>query len=111
MSPGCRIFIRYARPRRSHPPSRRCSRIAHADGIVGELLLTEHRDDLLRRTTRVATLTGIGDAKSAELLPALYDATVVWIAPQGLVLSGTERIALEDGRRAELGQAWWARLA
>jgi hypothetical protein len=98
-------------PTRHHGVARAPREIARADGIVGELLLTEHRDELLRRTTRVATLTGIGDAKSAELLPSLYDATVVWIAPQGLVLSGTERIALKDGSRAELGQAWWARLA
>lgn len=64
-------------PTRHRGVARAPREIARADGIVGELLLTEHRDELLRRTTRVATLTGIGDAKSAELLPALYDATVV----------------------------------
>jgi len=84
--------------------------LASAGGLVGELLVCERQDPLLRRTTRVATLTGIGDGKPANLLAPLFDATVVWIAPQGLVLSGIERIALDDGREVEVAQAWWARV-
>lgn len=84
--------------------------VTHADGVVGELLVCERLDPLLRRTTRVATLTSFGDAKTADLLPPLFDAAVVWMAPQGLVLSGIERIALDDGREVEVAQAWWARV-
>lgn len=84
--------------------------IAHAVGILGELLICERQDPLLRRTSRVATLTGIGDAKPADLLPPLFDATVLWIAPQGLVLSGIERFAVDGGREVELAQGWWARV-
>ena len=98
-------------PTRHQGIARAPGELSRADGVVGELLLGEQQDTLLRRTTRVATLTRIGDAKSAELLPPLYDATVLWIAPQGMVLSGTERIALGDGHQTELGQAWWVRLA
>jgi hypothetical protein len=97
-------------PTRYRGIAREPRELAHADGVVGELLLGERPDPLLRRVTHVATLTSIGDAKSAQLLPALYDATVRWIAPQGMVISGTERIALQDGRTTELGQAWWVRL-
>jgi hypothetical protein len=84
--------------------------LARAEGVVGELLVGERQDPVLRRTTRVATLTGFGDAKPSDLLPPLFDATVVWIAPQGLVLSGIERIAVDGGCEVELAQAWWARV-
>lgn len=82
--------------------------VTRADGVVGELLVCERLDPLLRRTTRVATLTSFGDAKTTDLLPPLFDATLLWIAPQGFVLGGTERVVV-DGRQVELGQGWWAR--
>jgi hypothetical protein len=84
--------------------------VTRAAGVVGELLVCERLDPLLRRTTRVATLTMIGDAKTRELLPPLYDAVLLWVSPQGFVLAGTERVDHgADGRQIELGQAWWAR--
>lgn len=82
--------------------------LAHAEGRVGELLVGERQDELLRRTSRVATLSG-GDGRRVDLLPPLYDVTLLWVAPQGFVLAGTERVVLPDGRALELSQAWWAR--
>jgi len=37
------------------------------------------------------------------------DVALFWVAPQGFVLAGTERVALTNGRVLELSQAWWAR--
>jgi len=79
-------------------------------GFVGELLVWERHDDLLRRSTRIATLVeGVRPGEN-EVLPPLFDATLVWMAPQGLVISGIERLRV--GRRpelAEFAQAWWCR--
>ena len=79
-------------------------------GFVGELLVCERHDDLLRRSTRIATLVeGVRPGEN-EVLPPLFDATLVWMAPQGLVISGIERLRV--GRRPELtefAQAWWCR--
>jgi hypothetical protein len=79
-------------------------------GVVGELLVWERHDALLRRSTRIATLVEGVRAGENEVLPPLFDATLVWMAPQGLVISGTERLRV--GRRAEVtefAQAWWCR--
>jgi hypothetical protein len=78
--------------------------------FLGELLVSERHDPLLRRSTRVATLVeGVRPGEN-EVLPPLYDVTLVWMAPQGPVIGGTERLRV--GRRAELtefAQAWWCR--
>lgn len=89
--------------------SRTPREVTRAAGVVGELLVCERLDALLRRTTRVATLTTVGDAKATDLLPPLFDATLLWLSPQGFVLGGTERVTLDDGQQVELGQAWWIR--
>lgn len=84
--------------------------IAHADGVVGELTTCNREDELLRRTTLVATLVDPrGGAKATELLPPLYDAALVLIAPGGMMFRGCERVALEDGRAVEYVQGWWLR--
>ena len=84
--------------------------IARADGVVGDLTTCNRAGALLRRTTLVATLMDPrGGAKAAELLPPLYDAALVLIAPGGMVLRGCERVAREDGRVVEYVQGWWLR--
>ena len=85
---------------------------AHADGIVGDLVTCNRTDELLKRTTLVATLMDPkGGAKAPELLPALYDATIVLIASGGMMFRGCERIDLDDGEIGEYVQGWWVRTA
>jgi hypothetical protein len=63
--------------------------IARADGVVGDLITSNRSDELLSRTTLVATLIDPkGGAKAAELLPPLYDAALVLIAPSGMMFRG-----------------------
>jgi hypothetical protein len=84
--------------------------IARADGVVGDLITCNRPDDLLRRTTLVASLIDPkGGAKASELLPPLYDATLVLIAPGGMMFRGCERIDLDDAQIAEMVQGWWVR--
>ncbi len=84
--------------------------IARADGVVGDLTTCNRADDLPRRATLVATLADPrGGAKAAELLPPLYDAALVLIAPAGMMFRGCERVVLEDGRVVEYVQGWWLR--
>jgi hypothetical protein len=79
--------------------------ISRSEGIVGELITANREDDLLRRTTIVATFCEIsGGAYPTELLPPLHDAGLVLIAPGGMMFRGSERIALEDGRCVEYVQ-------
>ncbi len=85
--------------------------IARADGVVGDLITCNQADDLLRRTTLVAKLMDPkGGAKTAELLPPLYDAALVLVAPGGMMFRGCEWIDLDDARIAEMIQGWWIRV-
>ena len=85
--------------------------IARADGVIGDLITCNRADDLLRRTTLVATLMDPrGGAKAAELLPPLYDAALMLIAPGGMMFRGCERIDVDDARIAEVVQGWWVRV-
>jgi hypothetical protein len=84
--------------------------ISRADGVVGELITVNRTDDLLRRTTLIATLSDPrGGAYAAELLPPLYDAALVLIAPGGMMFRGCERVPIHDGQCVEFVQGWWAR--
>ncbi len=88
-------------------PKREISRSA---GIVGELTTADCPDDLLRGTVTVASLKDpASGAQRNELLPPLYIATLRLIAPQGLLLSGLERIDDAHGSQVAFAQGWWAR--
>lgn len=48
---------------------------------------------------------GMLGAFPKELLPPLYGAALVLIAPGGMMLRGSERVAIEDGQFVEVVQA------
>lgn len=83
--------------------------IAAADGTIGELLTTDRSDELLRRTTVVATLIDPRGGAQTELLPSLHDACLVLMAPGGMMLRGSERLSTTDDQTVEFVQGWWAR--
>ena len=76
--------------------------------IVGELLVGEHTDAALGRTIRVAQLKNPTQPVDGDLLPALYDVQLLWVAPQGMTLGGFERIAVGTVT-ADFAQSWWCR--
>jgi hypothetical protein len=43
------------------------------------------------------------------MLPGLFDARCVLIAPEGQMLAGIERIKVESGDFIEYAQSWWLR--
>jgi len=79
------------------------SEIGADPGVRGDLLVEEARDDILGRTLRVARLVS-GLPKDAAALPTLSDVTLLWMGPQGFVLSGFETIG-----SAQFAQSWWCR--
>jgi hypothetical protein len=83
--------------------------ISRSEGIVGDLVTAHRSDDFPRRSTMVATLNDLRRGVQTALLPPLYDAALVLIAPGGIMIAGCERLALDDGRYTEFSQGWWAR--
>lgn len=80
--PGMRFRVVVTHQRGVPRPKRE---VARAAGVVGDLITINREDDLLRRTTLVTALINPnGGAKASELLPPLYDATLVLIAPGGV---------------------------
>ena len=72
----------------------------------GDLFVEEHADEALRRTVRMARLLSASDGIKRELLPPLFDVTLVAMAQSGFTLTGFERIG--NGREdAEYAQSWW----
>ena len=83
-------------------------KLACEPAVSGELLVGEHRDAALGRTIRVAQLKDPTQPMEGDLLPALHDVHLLWVAPQGLTLGGFERI--EVGTVAtDYAQSWWCR--
>ena len=76
---------------------------------IGELLVEELQDELSRRTVRVARLRSLGRTVNPDMLPPLYDPQLLWMAPQGFTLGGTERLTTR-GKMTEYGQTWLVRL-
>ena len=72
-------------------------------GVRGELHVEEARDEVLGRTVRIARLAGAMPMDKSPL-PHLSDATILWMGPQGFVLSGFETIGT-----AQYAQSWWCR--
>ena len=83
-------------------------RLAREPAVVGELLVVEHRDEVLGRTIRVAQLTNPTQPVDGNLLPALYDVQLLWVAPLGMTLGGFERIEV-GSVTTDFAQTWWCR--
>lgn len=68
----------------------------------GILSLTEEHDRDLRRSVRSAHLREAGSG--ADVLPALRDAVVIWLAGNRMTLTGFETDALT---RCSVAQSWY----
>jgi len=81
-------------------------------GLLGDLVVIEARDGLLKRTVRVAHLRAGSYSNRGELLPPLIEPTLLWMAPQGFALGGFERLAsTAGGAPTDYAQTWWVREA
>lgn len=78
------------------------------DEASGELRVEEHGDGLLGRSLRTARLLSTGQGIHRDLLPPLYDVTLVAMAANGFTLTGFERIGEGKGT-VEYAQSWWCR--
>jgi len=84
--------------------------IVRATGTLGELVTAQTADNSYKGTVIVARLhDDAGGSPSAELIPSLYQVTLRVLAPQGMLLTGHERIR-RDRVFIEYVQGWWARL-
>lgn len=72
----------------------------------GVLSLTEEHDSDLRRSVRIAHLRDAGSG--ADVLPALRDAVVIWLAGNRMTLTGFETDALT---RCSVAQSWYIEFA
>lgn len=81
--------------------------LARTGGVVGEFRLSEERDRETVRTLRVARLVRV-DAPTEEVVPALFDAAVIYAAPNCWTVTGREREEVVKGlaEPAHL-QSWW----
>jgi len=93
---------------RGIPLSRR--EIVRSTGTLGELVTAQTEDESYKGTLIVARLHEAAGAPLAELLPSLYQVTLRVLAPQGMLLTGHERIRDRDRVVTEYVQGWWARL-
>jgi hypothetical protein len=71
------------------------------------LLVGQSKKRMLGRTVRLARL--IDQEDTADLLPPLLDAKLLWVSDNRLTLSGFERIAI-SGRTVDFAQTWLAKL-
>lgn len=92
------VIRRMARGQAIAPAEIRSTRPA-----IGDLLINEERCALLARNSKTASLRGVDPLGPAEI-PALHDAVLSWMAPNGFVLSGLE----VDGE-CLYAQSWWCR--
>jgi hypothetical protein len=86
------------------------ARLAREPALTGELLVEEHHDQALGRNARTAKLRDPTRPRDGDLLPVLYDAQLLWMAPQGFMLSGFERVQV-GGAATDYAQSWWCRPA
>lgn len=85
--------------------------LAHATGHVGELMTAMEGDDYYKGTIAVATLKDIAGGKSGiDLIPCLYAPVLHVLAPQGMLLTGHERIRERERYVSHFVQGWWARM-
>lgn len=65
--------------------------LAYQVPVRGDLRVQERAaEEMGRRVCRVASLHALDRAIEDELLPPLYDASLLWAAPLGMVLGGVE---------------------
>lgn len=77
-------------------------------GVTGELIVFEQRDEILRRTVRVAQIQVGMSVAARDLLPPLLDVSLLWMSTTGFTLGGFERIPLaQDGTTIDYAQSWW----
>jgi hypothetical protein len=85
--------------------------LLRADGIIGDLLTEQIADASYKGTVIVARVRGsAGGTPADELLPPLYQVTLRILAPQGMLLTGYERIREHERVTTEYMQGWWVRL-
>lgn len=74
---------------------------------IGELIVTEERDDSLGRHVSVAKLMEPGTGRLAEDLPPLRDVRLVRMGSDYMSLTGFERVRIGmDERDIEYAQSW-----
>jgi len=81
------------------------SSISQDAGVRGELLIEEARDETLGRMLRVARVAPAQPRDKSPLAP-IADVVILWMGPQGFVLTGFETIG-----GAQYAQSWWCRSA
>jgi hypothetical protein len=75
-----------------------------AQRFEGQLTITEERDDVLHRTTRVARVIEV-EPRPINLLPPLFDATLLWMSNDQMALTGFERVD-STGDYTDYAQTW-----
>ena len=81
-------------------------------GLLGDLVVIEARDELLKRTVRIAHLLPGSYSNTGELLPPLIEPALPWMAPHGFALGGFEPLACAPGEApADYAQTWRVREA
>ena len=79
--------------------------VGQGNGVWGDLLIEEARDEVLGRTLRVARIAPTQPMDKPPL-PPISDVVILWMGPQGFVLTGFETIG-----GAQYAQSWWCRPA
>jgi hypothetical protein len=94
---------------RGVPISRRD--LMSAAGIIGELVTVCEPDDFHKGAITIAKLHDPAGGKAGiELVACLYAPVLHIVAPQGMLLTGHERIRECDRYVSHYVQGWWARL-
>jgi len=75
-----------------------------ATRMVGEMTITEQRDDVLHRISRVARVIDF-QRRPIDLLPPLFDATLLWMSNDQLAVTGFERVDT-TGDFTDFAQTW-----
>ena len=75
-----------------------------AQRFEGQLTITEERDKLLHRTTRVARIIEV-ERRPVDLLRPLFDATLIWMSNDQMALTGFERDDT-SGSHTDYAQTW-----
>lgn len=79
------------------------AQLRSAEGVVGDLYVEEHVDEVHGRTLRIARLAP-ERPRDPVLLPPLRDVQLLWIGGYGCMLTGIEHIS-----DAAFAQSWWCR--
>ena len=94
--------VRVSRMRERGVPRPRAE-IGKGNDVIGDLLIEEARDEVLGRTLRIARVAPAQPMDKPPLSP-IADVVILWMGPQGFVLTGFETIDA-----AQFAQSWWCR--